>query len=130
MEPLEIVFNSADTGYGGEAHTLIPSEDIVKIQVDNLPTANELQRQIAAVVVHSIRQILNGKLKFRSAGEAAKVARDFVGIAKDLQWAEEADTIANARTQEERLEAFRMLKEKAGGQVLALTPERKPDVGS
>lgn len=105
---------------GAMGMAIVPEDDLIKLKTENLPTLDEFKRWVAAVVVESSRQILTGRLRFKSAGEAARVARDFVAISRDLDWSDEADHLANARTPEERLDALAEFKVRAQTRLLAL----------
>lgn len=95
------------------AKALVTDEARIAAQVANLPTPSEVQKMAAAVVVQAARDIVLGKLPFKSAGEASKVARDFVAIAKDMAWDDEAEAMKKAETQEDRQAAFEEFRKRA-----------------
>lgn len=92
---------------------LVTDEARIAAQVSRLPTPVEVKQMAAAVVVQAAREIILGKLEFKSAGEASKVARDFVAIAKDLEWDDEAEAMKKAETQEDRAAAFEEFRKRA-----------------
>lgn len=91
---------------------LVTDEGRIAAQLANLPPADQLQKMAAAVVVQAARDIVLGKLQFRSAGEASKVARDFVAIAKEMVLDSDPDG-ALTETADDRKELFEALRKKA-----------------
>lgn len=79
----------------------------------NLPTVQDMQKMVAAVVDRAAREIVSGKLPFRSAQEASKVARDFVAIAKDLNWDTNVEELKKAESDEDRKAAFEEFRKRA-----------------
>lgn len=85
--------------------------------ISNLPTPGEMQQIAAAVAAAAAREILLGKLQFKSAGEASKVARDFAAIAKDFSWDDERESLAKADTAEDRKESLAAFRQRAQEQL-------------
>lgn len=97
---------------GGQELVLTTEESVIKRATERLPSQQEFNQWIGAVVVDAARQILTNKLPYKSAGEASKVARDFVAIAKDLNWDQEAKDMQKA-SPEDRDAMFRKFVKKA-----------------
>lgn len=91
----------------------ITDEGKVKAALEGLPTPGEMQQIAAAVAAHAAKEILLGKLPYKSAGEASKVARDFAAIAKDFTWDDERESLAKADTAEDRQAALADFRQRA-----------------
>lgn len=97
---------------------LVTDEARMAAAVSRTPSPDEMKQIAAAVAAHSARLILLGTLPFKSAGEASKVARDFVALAKDLDWDSDADARKKVETKEDalaQLEDFRAKAQKELG---------------
>lgn len=91
----------------------ITDEGKIAAAVSGLPTPGEMQQLAAAVAAAAARDILLGKLQFKSAGEASKVARDFAAIAKDFTWDDERELMVKADTEEDRKEGLAAFRARA-----------------
>lgn len=107
-------------GAASKEMVMVDPDDLVATQVANLPSSLEVNKMIAAVLAKSLREILTGKLAFKSAGEAARVTKDYVAIARDLNLLGAEAAVAKASTDEERKEAFEELKAAAQKRILEL----------
>jgi len=90
---------------------LVTDEGIIANKIAGLPDPRAMKAMAVAVAAMAANEILLGKLQFRNAGEASKVARDFVAMAKDLDFDSEQESLIAAETAEDRKEslaAFRM----------------------
>lgn len=92
---------------------IVDPKDVIAHRIEHLPTQAELNRQIAGVVSMAIQDILTGKIKFKSAGEAARVTRDLVGVAKDLNLLNAEAAASKATTPEERTAMLQKIREEA-----------------
>lgn len=79
----------------------------------NLPSPDGLRKMAAGIAAKAAQDILLGKLTFRSASEASKVARDFAAIAKDLDWHDERAEVIAAETAEDRKDSFESFRKRA-----------------
>lgn len=91
----------------------LQEEAMIASAVDNLPSVAEAKGMIAAVVTAAARDIVLGKVTWKDAKEASTVARNFVAIAKDLEWGHEAKEMAKAESDEERKAAFELFRQQA-----------------
>lgn len=96
-----------------QTHVLVPEEALIQTLVDQLPSPDELQRWIAAAVVSAVKDIVTGRLKYKSAAEATRSIKDLVDVASKLKWENAAASLAAAKTDEERLEALKAFQKKA-----------------
>lgn len=88
-------------------------EAVIANKLANLPSEEEVKQWIGLAVVESIKPIVLGQLPFRNAGEASKVARDLVALAKDLGWSGADDEIKKAESAEDRADLFESFRKKA-----------------
>lgn len=95
----------------------ITDEGKISAAISSLPTPSEMQQIAAAVAAKAAKDILLGKLEFKSAGEASKVARDFAAIAKDFTWDDERESLLKADTAEDRKESLAAFKARAQEQL-------------
>lgn len=91
----------------------VTDEGKIAAAISSLPTPGEMQQIAAAVAAAAARDILLGKLQFKSAGEASKVARDFAAIAKDFTWDDERESLLKADTAEDRKESLEEFRKRA-----------------
>lgn len=82
-------------------------------ELASLPSPAEMQAIAAAVAAKAAKDILLGRLEFKSAGEASKVARDFAHIASTFTWDDEREKIAAADTAEDRKDALAAFRARA-----------------
>lgn len=108
-------------GKGGVKNTVIyTDESKIAAEMQTLPSPREMQKLAALVAARAAKDILLGRLEFRNAGEASKVARDFAAIAKDFTWDDEAERLLQADSAEDRkdsLLSFRQRAQEALGQA-------------
>lgn len=91
----------------------ITEEGKIAAAISNVPSAMEMKQIAAAVAAAAARDILLGKLPFKNAGEASKVARDFAAIAKDFDFEAERELLAKADTAEDRKEGLAAFRQRA-----------------
>lgn len=99
---------------------LTTEESLIKSKLSTIPSEEEIQQMLGALVVDGIRQILLGRVEYKSAGEISRVARDYMAIAQSLKWDQEADYLKNAHSDEERLDAFKAIKRAAAGRLMGI----------
>lgn len=91
----------------------ITDEGKIAAAVSAVPSPKEMKQIAAAVAASAARDIILGKLPFKSAGEASKVARDFAAIAKDFDFDDEAEVLARADTEEDRKDGLAAFRQRA-----------------
>lgn len=89
------------------------SEEALAHELATLPEKEEMQEIVLAITAKVAKDILVGKLPFRNAGEASKVARDFAAIAKDMGWADAPNKEMKSDTAEDRKDSFAEIRKRA-----------------
>lgn len=82
-------------------------------EIATLPAKEDMAEIVLAMTAKVAKDILLGKLPFRNAGEASKVARDFAAIAKDMGWNDEPDRGMKTDSAEDRKDAFMEIRKRA-----------------
>lgn len=91
----------------------LTDEGKVAAAISSIPTPTEMKQIAAAVAASAARDIILGRLPFKSAGEASKVARDFAAIAKDFDWDDERELLASADSADDRKEGLAAFRARA-----------------
>lgn len=95
------------------ASNIVPDEGKLPNLVKALPTPSEAKQWIAVAVIEAVKPIALGSLPFKSAGEAAKVARDLVALAKDIDWPVDDMSDLVSGDKDDRIALFQAFRAKA-----------------